>query len=280
MVQARQAATGVLTLTLGVLATLYDGTWARVLLWTGAGGAALFLVLDLVIARWKRTTPVAPQPIPPPLPDSSKEVRWSPLVWPPRSRGGIKDVMAEGERTRETAQRLTSEKPPPVERGPANQPSPASSQELQELQEQANPAQESRVTVPATVSEPPPLLPGYPERARVELIRALSVFETQAAELQRDVFETAEQQADTRRKRKEWAERVRKTLDNAAMSDHGDYFFVTKPSVVRSSGWGDIARHAALGGAEEMKSGWRLDERLTKLRRIAAQLREERRDTP
>jgi len=67
---------------------------------------------------------------------------------------------------------------------------------------------------------------------------------------------------------------VRTTLDDAALSDHASYFFEATERTVPSGNVLLSMSEALRGGKEEIKSGWRLEERLAKLRRIIDQLEE------
>lgn len=129
-----------------------------------------------------------------------------------------------------------------------------------------------RRPLPPPVADPPDLSPGYP--ARAELARALRVLATEGDELASDPDAPREARAEDRRERKEWAHRVRTTLDDAALSDHASYFFEATKRTVPSGNVLLSMSRVLRGGDEEIKSGWRLDERLAKLRRIIHQLEE------
>jgi hypothetical protein len=91
----------------------------------------------VAIARWwdERAVEESPSPSPP----ATQPRQWSPPVTSPQ-RGQIKDVMADAERTRRAVLPLISRKPPPVARGPENQPSPASSEDLANVRPSPQPS--------------------------------------------------------------------------------------------------------------------------------------------
>ena len=124
--------------------------------------------------------------------------------------------------------------------------------------------------VPPTVPAPPALSSTHP--ARAGLARALRVLATEGDELASDPDAPRESQAEAREERKRWARKVRETLENAALLDHASYFFEATARSVSPRNWLQDAAVAMKGGQEEIKSGWRLEERLAKLRRIIAQI--------
>jgi hypothetical protein len=124
--------------------------------------------------------------------------------------------------------------------------------------------------MPPTVSNPPTLTPDYP--ARRDLARAVRILATEGDELASDPDAPREEQVKARNERKEWARHVRKVLEDAALPDHAGYFFETMDRPVPSGNLLLSVSRALRGGDEEIKSGWRLEERVAKLRRIIAQL--------
>lgn len=125
---------------------------------------------------------------------------------------------------------------------------------------------------PSVVPNPPTLPSGYP--ARGDLARALRVLATEGDELVSDPDAPRDEQAKARSERKDWARRVKAALERAALPHHATYCFETTERTLPSGNLLLSLGRALGGGDEEIKSGWRLEERLAKLRRIIPQLEE------
>lgn len=84
-----------------------------------------------MVRWWEELAPSPPPARKAPAPPSAEE-EWSPpgMTTSPQG-GGLRDVMKQAEQTRRAVLPLTSQNPPPVARGPENQPSPASTDDLE-----------------------------------------------------------------------------------------------------------------------------------------------------
>jgi hypothetical protein len=100
----------------------------------------------------------------------------------------------------------------------------------------------------------------------------LRVLATEGDELPSNPTASSDTQAEVREERKRWAHKVKGALESAALSHHADWFFEAPELTISARNWLQSLGTAMAGGEEEIKSGWRLRNRLANLRRIIAQL--------